>query len=158
MGGLFPPFYFKNVLDLSPIICKKLVINIDTGESPMTEQAAYQARLEASINRLMDTIKQDYYNWTLRNRPVSELSEINLKMIQEFNESLTYSVGQKYIKIMREGSAVWGFIVNTDFDKKFNRGDILKAASWNTPARNKPRGNILLNDFSWVRWTGPEYL
>ncbi len=53
---------------------------------------------------------------------------------------------------------VWGFIVKTDTDKKFRKGDILKAASWAAPARNKARGNILEGDFSWVRWTGPEYL
>jgi len=27
------------------------------------------------------------------------------------------------------------------------------AASWSTPARNKPRGNIFDNDYK-VRWTG----
>jgi hypothetical protein len=52
---------------------------------------------------------------------------------------------------------VWGFIQKED-DKKFRAGDILKAASWAAPARNKARGNVLDEDFSWVRWTGPEYL
>lgn len=56
------------------------------------------------------------------------------------------------------GNSVWGFVVNTNSDKLFQYGDILKAASWKTPARNKARGNVLNGDFSWVRWTGTEYL
>jgi hypothetical protein len=77
-------------------------------------------------------------------------------MIEEFNNSLSYTDGKKYIKIIRENS-VWGFIVK-DTDDKFKRGDILKAASFAAPAKNKARGNIIDQDFSWVRWTGPEYL
>jgi len=56
---------------------------------------------------------------------------------------------------MTRGS-VWGFIVKAD-DKLFKAGDILKAASWSAPARNKPRGNVF-TDLSWVQWTGPAYL
>ena len=36
-------------------------------------------------------------------------------------------------------------------------GDILKAAGWNAPALNKPRGNIF-NDNYEISWTGPKYL
>ena len=113
--------------------------------------------MERQINNLFTHIKNDYYQWTLRGRKPEELSEINKKMIAEFNESISANEGKKYIKIIRETS-VWGFIVNTDDDKKFEKGDILKAAGYNAPARNKARGNILKGDFSWVRWTGPEYL
>ena len=55
-------------------------------------------------------------------------------------------------------------LINEDYlrfmadDQKFKAGDLLKAASWAAPARNKARGNILKGDYSWVRWTGPEYL
>lgn len=117
--------------------------------------------MENEINTLLDRIRADYYTYTLRGRSESELSEINHTMIREFNENLTANYGQKYIKIVKGdgcSQSVWGFVVNTDTDKKFKRGDILKAASWATPARNKPRGNILENDFSWVHWTGPGYL
>jgi hypothetical protein len=93
---------------------------------------------------------------TLLGRNESDLTEFNRKMIEEFNKSLSYTDGKKYIKIIRENS-VWGFIVK-DSDNKFKRGDILKAAGWATPAKNKARGNIIDQDFSWVRWTGPEYL
>ena len=71
---------------------------------------------------------------------------------------------QKYIKIGRVSdhssgrmSQVWAFVVNTDDDKKFKRGDVLKAAGFNAPARNAPRGNVLDGGFN-INWTGPEYL
>jgi len=68
---------------------------------------------------------------------------------------ITIKEGTKYIKIIKDGS-VWGFIVNTDKDKKFKYGDILMAAGYNAPARNKARGNIF-EKYS-VAWTGPHYL
>ena len=81
--------------------------------------------------------------------------------VTEFAESIEFEEGRKYIKVTKKlgnQTMVWGFIVKGDNDKLFHKGDILKAASWAAPARNKPRGNILRGDFSWVRWTGPEYL
>ena len=49
--------------------------------------------------------------------------------------------GKKYIKLVCDKS-VHCFIVNTDTDKQFKYGDILKPASWNAPAKNFARGNI----------------
>ena len=72
--------------------------------------------------------------------------------IKEFSEGLELKFGSKYVKIMSGGSA-HSFIVNTDKDSKFKKGDILMAASWSTPARNFPRGNIFDDDYN-VRWTG----
>ena len=40
---------------------------------------------------------------------------------------------------------------------KFKKGDLLKAAGFNAPARNAPRGNVLDGGFN-IRWTGPLYL
>ena len=106
------------------------------------------------IENLIENIKQDYLRWTSRDF-TRELSETNIKMVDEFNEGLTYQEGRKYIKILSRGS-VWGFIVKGN-DKLFKAGDILKAAGWAAPARNKPRGNVF-TDLSWVQWTGPAYL
>jgi hypothetical protein len=126
-------------------------------KEPHTMTVIVQTTMELAINTLMQKIRDDYYVWTLRGRDPAELTEINHNMITEFNKNISISTGKKYIKILK-GNSVWGFVVNTDDDKKFNRGDILKAAGYNTPARNQARGNILKGDFSWVRWTGTEYL
>ena len=74
--------------------------------------------------------------------------------------------GRKFIKIIREDNQrhVWGFInladLETRFGNKFVEGDILKAAGWNAPAINKPRGNLLNADYSigGMRMYGPDYL
>jgi hypothetical protein len=74
-----------------------------------------------------------------------------------FNQ-LSVEEGRKYLKIVKTDNqkTVWGFIQKDD-DGKFRAGDILKAASWASPARNKARGNILDGGYQ-IRWTGPEYL
>ena len=109
--------------------------------------------MTTAIYELMNTIKADYYRYTSRNGRQA-LSEVNKQMIDEFNASLSYQEGRKYIKVLT-GGAVWGFIVKGD-DKKFQVGDILKPAGWATPTRNAARGNIF-GDYT-IRWTGPEYL
>lgn len=78
--------------------------------------------------------------------------------VVEFAEGLDFEEGRKYVKVVKTlgtQQMVWGFIMKDD-DKKFKKGDILKAASWAAPARNKPRGNIF-EDYS-IQWTGPNYL
>ena len=116
--------------------------------------------MNTEIDTLIANIKKDYLNWTTRcadARGRTTLSEINKTMIAEFNEKLTYKTGSKYIKIYKEGGSVWGFVVNTDNDKKFRKGDILKAAGYAAPARNAARGNIVEGGYT-IRWTGPLYL
>ena len=65
-------------------------------------------------------------------------------------------VGKKYIKVTSEGG-VTAFVVNTDKDSRFKLGDVLLPASWNAPARNCARGNVLEGGFP-IEWTGPLYL
>ena len=88
-------------------------------------------------------------------------NEIHNKMRLEFATGIEVLYGNKYIKIVtgKHGGqrSVWGFIVNTDKDKKFKMGDILKPAGWAAPARNKARGNILDGGYA-INWTGPLYL
>ena len=108
------------------------------------------------MTTLIENIKEDYLNWTTRcagAKGLDALTEINERMIAEFNEGITYKAGSKYIKVIKERGGVWGFVVNTDNDKKFKKGDILKAAGWAAPARNFPRGNILEGGYT-VGWTG----
>lgn len=111
--------------------------------------------MNVALEVLLDAIRADYAAWT---KPTGDADrdQIREKMIDNFNEKIRIQPGRKYIKIITGGS-VWGFIVAGDNDKKFCRGDILKAASWATPARNKSRGNILDGGYS-VAWTGPHYL
>ena len=88
-------------------------------------------------------------------------TEVARKMRLEFATGIEVSYGKKYIKIItgKHGGnrSVWGFIVNTDEDKKFKKGDLLKAAGWSAPARNAARGNILKGGYV-INWTGPLYL
>ena len=107
------------------------------------------------MTALIENIKADYSSWTTRcagAEGLVALTEINEKMIAEFNENITYKAGSKYIKVVTSNS-VWGFILNTDKDKKFKKGDILKPAGWAAAARNFARGNILEGGYT-VRWTG----
>ena len=79
----------------------------------------------------------------------------NERMQTEFIEGIGLKEGQKYIKILQRNS-VWGFVVNTETDKKFKYGDILKAAGYAAPARNGARGNIIDGGYT-INWTGPLY-
>ena len=108
------------------------------------------------MTTLIENIKEDYLAWTARcanAKGCVTLTETNEKMIAAFNEGISYKAGTKYIKITRERNGVWGFVVNTDNDKKFKKGDILKAAGYAAPARNFARGNILEDGYI-SRWTG----
>lgn len=110
--------------------------------------------MEKQILELMTHIAHDYAAWKSRGEYGKDTD------YEDFLRSLSIDEGRKYAKVVSNNlgqTTVWGFIVKKD-DKKFRAGDILKAASWAAPARNKARGNILDGDFSWVRWTGPEYL
>ena len=112
--------------------------------------------MNTEMTALIVNIKKDYFDWTMRCAKL-DLNDINKKMIAEFNEKLTYKTGSKYIKVFSEGGSVWGFVVNTENDKKFRKGDILKAAGYAAPARNAARGNIIDGGYT-IRWTGPLYL
>ena len=116
--------------------------------------------MKNEMTALIENIKNDYLKWTTRCGG-RELSDINKTMITEFNDGITYKTGSKYIKVITRsaggGGSVWGFVVNTDNDKKFKKGDILKAAGWAAPARNAARGNIVDGGYV-INWTGPLYL
>lgn len=114
--------------------------------------------MNTAIDKLLVAIKQDYANWTgaaSEKAGKAGRSDYFQRTLDEWDDKVTVKYGNKYIKILRDGS-VWGFIVNTDADKKFALGDILMAAGYNAPARNKPRGNVF-GDYS-IKWTGPNYL
>ena len=110
-------------------------------------------KIEDGINNMLDAAAYDYKSMSSTHRTS-----------EEFRARFMVTVGQKYIKIGRVSDhssgkmgQVWAFVVNTDNDKKFKKGDVLKAAGFNAPARNAPRGNVLDGGFN-IRWTGPLYL
>ena len=82
--------------------------------------------------------------------------EVRKNMCAEYADTYDIRYGKKYIKIVCNNS-VAAFVVGVDNDKKFKKGDILMAAGWNAPARNKARGNILRGGYP-INWTGACYL
>ena len=85
----------------------------------------------------------------------------NDSMKAEFRSSFRLEKGLKYAKVISKNS-VFAFIVKEDMKTKygqpmFKKGDILKAASWSAPAKNRARGNILEGNYP-IQWTGPLYL
>lgn len=109
--------------------------------------------MEKQLDQYLDNIRNDYRSWQsdslTTGSPVYD--EVRTQMTEDFCQGVRYEEGRKYIKVIH-GSSVHSFIVKDD-DAKFKKGDILKAASWNTPARNFSRGNILTGGYT-VRWTG----
>lgn len=95
------------------------------------------------------------------------LKEVNEKLKVEFEKQfknikwrdLQYSKGRNYIKIVKKDTqtSVWGFVCMKDNPNKAQRaGDLLKAASWNAPAKHS-RGNIFDGTASYGLY-GPNYL
>ena len=111
--------------------------------------------LDKGIESMLNVAKSDYVDWTTRGG-AKELSDVNKRMITEFNDGFVVKKGSKYAKILNRHQC-WGFVVATDTDKKFKKGDILMAAGYNAPARNAARGNVLEGGYQ-IRWTGPLYL
>ena len=103
--------------------------------------------VSGGIAHMIECANKDYMNFS-----------VNDAMKADFVEGWDVKSGSKYVKIMtNNGGSAWGFIVKTDTDKKFKKGDILKCAGWAAPARNKARGNVLEGNYL-INWTGPVYL
>ena len=98
--------------------------------------------LQQGVQNLIDTMVEDYDN-------------TGYGCAKVFADKIRTTEGKKYIKIIADNSCT-AFIVKND-DKRFCKGDILMSASWNAPARNSARGNVLIGNFP-MNWTGPLYL
>jgi hypothetical protein len=111
--------------------------------------------MEAAVAKLIEDIDNDYRRFQASSRKAGINEDILKNMEEEFVNSTKIKYGSKYIRIIKNGS-MNTFIVNTDKDKKFKRGDILKPAGYSAPARNAARGNVFTG--YTIRWTGPGYL
>jgi hypothetical protein len=137
----------------------------ETKEIPVVREP-FTRSLEDGVDTVVSLIEENYITWSglkmIDYGPEWEKSEvIKERMAYEFVKGVDYKKGSKYIKIITGGS-VWGFIVNTKTDNKFNYGDILKAAGWAAPARNFARGNVIKDSVEDLRknsvsWTGVRY-
>ena len=117
--------------------------------------------MREAIEKVLEAMREDYKRWSDRcakHDSYAHYSDVKNKMEKEYAAGLHYEVHTKYIKVMSAsrggGLCVKCFVVNTENDKKFRFGDILKPGGWKGPTRNFARGNILENDFRGVRWTG----
>ena len=118
--------------------------------------------LNDHTNNLLDLIREDYSDWSELCEKYDGASESRKKikdeMIEDFNQGLTFEKGRKYLKIIssrRNGQrGVWGFVVASTDDKKFQFGEILKAGGWAAPARNFSRGNVFKLGARRFRWSG----
>jgi hypothetical protein len=99
------------------------------------------------LNDYLDFIRQDYAKWSAQSP-----TETRIRMTKEFQESVRFDVGSKYIKVIT-GTSVHSFICRKD-NGKFKKGDILKAAGWSAPAKNFPRGNVITKQYGQTTWTG----
>jgi len=108
--------------------------------------------LNDGVEKMIGAMVEDYVGWTNNTGLTEERAE---ERAEEFANKFKTTEGRKYIKVINEHS-VSAFIVKED-DKKFRKGDILKPASWNAPARNAARGNVLEGNYP-INWTGPLYL
>ena len=135
-------------------------VGTKTVEEPHANEKLTMADRMAEAFAVYKTkIGEDYENWTLGSRALLSADNIEKRIrkngVVEFKNGISYKCGSKYIKVTKNlgnQTSVHSFIVNTYDDKKFNYGDILKAASWKAPARNFSRGNIF-EEYK-VKWTG----
>ena len=110
--------------------------------------------LDEGIKFLMAGAKADYVAMST-SYGKKELTGWALEQTGKWDSNTKVSQGKKYIKVVQE-NGVFAFIVKEDF-KHFKKGDILKAAGYNAPALNQPRGNVLTGNYM-IQWTGPLYM
>ena len=110
--------------------------------------------LKDGITNMMLGAKNDYIRMS-QGLLKKELTGYAKEQVDNWDKKTKISQGKKYIKIVQD-TGVFCFIVKEDF-KHFKKGDVLKAAGYNAPALNSPRGNVLTGNYP-IQWTGPLYL
>ena len=115
----------------------------------------------------MRTMNQKALDYLKNNPKVAEfLTKVNAERAEHYKNweskkgktDLTIEVGNKFIRLW-DGTSCWGFISRVDGDLKgspIKKGDLLKCASWKSPAKHA-RGNIIDGTARYGVY-GPEYL
>jgi len=114
--------------------------------------------LDEGIKNMMNTAKMDYQMWSTHSDK-GTLSDYSKKQIAEWDNKIKVMYGKKFIKVIKE-NGVFAFICKDDVSApftSFKKGDVLMPASWNRPALNRARGNVLTGNYP-IQWTGPLYL
>ena len=112
--------------------------------------------LDEGIKNMMAGAKKDYERFhTSNGRKEIVPGSYGDTELKAYDSKTKVMPGKKYIKVVQD-TGVFCFIVKEDF-KHFKKGDILKAAGYNAPALNSPRGNVLTGNYN-IQWTGPLYL
>jgi hypothetical protein len=109
--------------------------------------------LNEGITNMMEGAKNDYIRMSTSGG--KELTGYSLEQVEQWDNKTKVSMGKKYIKIVQD-TGVFAFVMKED-SGRFKKGDILKAAGYNKPALNSPRGNVLTGNYA-IQWTGPLYL
>ena len=109
--------------------------------------------LDEGIKNLMAGAKQDYVKMSTSGG--KELAGYSKEQVEQWDNKTKVSFGKKFIKIVQD-TGVFAFVMKED-SGRFKKGDILKAAGYNKPALNSPRGNVLTGNYA-IQWTGPLYL
>jgi hypothetical protein len=122
---------------------------------------------QGAIDKFQAIVFKDYedFQYGMWRKDIKEKPQLNdhynklsADAVTKFKNGFSMSETKYYYKFISDGG-VHSFIVKEDKEirrKAWKKGDILKPAGFNTPALNKPRGNIF-GDYK-VRWTGPLYL
>ena len=129
----------KKVLDTYPFFCYYINMMMKNGVNDMKT-----TDIKTALRNYLDHIYADYCNY---------FNDADEKFRTRFAEGLEFKMGKKYVKVIHNRS-VHSFIVNVHDDPNFKFGDILKPASWASPAKNFARGNIFEGNFGGIRWMG----
>lgn len=103
----------------------------------MSDKIVTKDQLDAYLKRVNETVRASYLQW-------DKFS----KNAEERVPKITYTLGKRYAKLIADDRSAFGFVDLTN-------GDVLKANSWASPARNFARGNIYdqFGGVGRVRWT-----